>query len=222
MDDRTVAYREVELLPEEMLRDIGYGDTPPESSVLDTIMLILELLKREAKPRYVFTISEGGFEGTAVRIRGRLLETGAVITRLLERSTSFALFAATAGHEFEQILQAHKTSDDMLTAYLFDVAGTLLVEKVGDYMERQLEATVPPELLHTNRFSPGYCGWHLTEQRKIFDLLGNQPCGITLSDVCLMTPIKSISGIIGMGSDVQTGQYACRYCEMEICYKRKK
>jgi hypothetical protein len=62
----------------------------------------------------------------------------------------------------------------------------------------------------------------LTEQRKLFRLLGGNPCEIALSDVCLMTPIKSISGIIGLGKAVQTGIYACRYCELETCYKRKK
>ncbi|MDR2423750.1 MAG: hypothetical protein LBD59_03390 [Prevotellaceae bacterium] len=221
MNSIPVAYSEVEVLPEEILKDIGYGNTAPESDVLDVINNIMELLRRKVKPRYFFAVLEGYFEGATISIGGQLLETGAVITRLLERSTSFAVFAATAGHEFEQILPPNKTSDDMLTAYLLDIAGTLLVEKVGDYMEKQLEALLP-EMPHTNRFSPGYCGWHLTEQRKIFDLLGQNPCGIGLSDVCLMTPIKSISGIIGIGSNVQTGQYACCYCEMETCYKRKK
>lgn len=32
--------------------------------------------------------------------------------------------------------------------------------------------------------------------------MGGAPCGISLSDVCLMTPIKSISGIIGIGPEV--------------------
>lgn len=221
MNSITVAYSEVELFPSEILNDIGYGDKSPADGVLDMIDNILERLKNEVQPRYFFTVSEGSFEGSTVRVGEYLFETGAVITRLLERSTLFAVFAATAGQEFEQILQTNKTSDDMLTAYLLDIAGTLLVEKVGDYMEKQLEMQFP-QLLHTNRFSPGYCGWRLTEQNKIFNLLGQKPCGISLSDVCLMTPIKSISGIIGIGSSVQTGQYACRYCEMETCYKRKK
>jgi hypothetical protein len=37
-----------------------------------------------------------------------------------------------------------------------------------------------------------------------------------------MTPIKSISGVIGIGKEVRPGQYACQYCELETCYKRKK
>ncbi|MDR2681221.1 MAG: hypothetical protein LBC47_10480 [Tannerella sp.] len=221
MDDCTVAYSDIALSTEEVLKEIGYGNTLPDGNVLDLICELLAELKKEVKPRYVCFVSEGECEDRAVRIRGHLLATNATITRLLEHSTLFAVFAATAGREFEQIQQAHKADGDMLVTYMLDVMGTLLAEKTGDYMETKLEAAYP-DIPHTKRFSPGYCNWHLTEQRKIFALLGQQPCGITLSDVCLMTPIKSISGIIGLGRDVRPGQYACQYCELEFCYKRKK
>ena len=97
----------------------------------------------------------------------------------------------------------------------------LLAEKAGDRMERLLEKELGGER-HTNRLSPGYCGWHLTGQKTLFRLMGGSPCGISLSDVCLMTPIKSISGIIGIGPEVDEKKYGCQYCELETCYKRKR
>jgi hypothetical protein len=222
MKDCPVAYREVALSPEEVLKDIGYNDmSSPDADLVNQIHHLLTLLEGGVHPRYTCFVSEGQFDGMSVRIRDQQLNTGPTITRLLDRSTLFAVFAATAGREFEQIQQTHKSTGDMLVTYLLDLMGTLLVEKVGDYMERQLEAGCPG-LQHTHRFSPGYCNWHLTEQRKIFHLLAGQPSGIVLSEVCLMTPIKSISGIIGIGREVQIRQYACQYCELENCYKRKK
>jgi hypothetical protein len=222
MDDNCIAYSEVELSPEEVLNEIGYGESLPDSEVLEVILQLLSLLKREVQPRYVYLISEGWIEGTsAVHIQNHILNTGPTISRLLEKSSSFAVFAATAGVEFEQITQEYKKKEDILVHYILDIMGTTIVEKVGDYMESKLEKLLP-DMLHTHRFSPGYCNWHLTEQRKIFSLLGDQPCGIILSDVCLMNPIKSISGIIGIGKEVQTRKYACQYCELETCYKRKK
>ncbi|MDR1340261.1 MAG: hypothetical protein LBK58_09455 [Prevotellaceae bacterium] len=112
-------------------------------------------------------------------------------------------------------------TEDIRVHYILDIMGTAIVEKVGDCIESKLEKSLP-DMLHTHRFSPGYCSWHLTEQRNFFSLLGDRPCGISLSDVCLMNPIKSISGIIGVGKEVQTRKYACQYCELETCYKRKK
>ncbi|MDR1601330.1 MAG: hypothetical protein LBS42_02760 [Tannerella sp.] len=222
MDDKHLAYSKIELSPAEVLKEIGYGESLPDCEVLEAIHQLLDLLKREVQPRYRYWISEGWIEGTtAVHIQNHVLNTGPTISRLLEKSSSFAVFAATAGLEFEQIIQEHKKTDNILVHYILDIMGTAIVEKVGDYIESKLEETLP-DMLHTHRFSPGYCNWHLTEQRKIFSLLGNRPCGITLSDVCLMNPIKSISGIIGLGKEVQTRKYACQYCELETCYKRKK
>ncbi|MDR1583717.1 MAG: hypothetical protein LBS55_10770 [Prevotellaceae bacterium] len=222
MDDDCIDYSDIELLTDEVLKEIGYEESIPNDEILETIHQLLTLLKREVKPRCIYLITNGWIEEmTAVHIQNYVLNTGPTISRLLEKSSSFAVFAATAGIEFEQITQEYKKTEDILTHYILDVMGTTIVEKAGDYIESKLEK-IFPDMLHTHRFSPGYCNWHLTEQRKIFSILGNHPCGIALSDVCLMSPIKSISGIIGIGKEVQTRKYACQYCELETCYKRKK
>ena len=184
------AYSEIALSPAEVFNEIGYGESLPDSEVRETVSRLLSLLRNEVRPRYVYALSEGWIEGTsAVHIRDGVLNTGPTISRLLEKSTSFAVFAATAGVEFEQITQEYKKTDDILVHYILDIMGTAIVEKVGDYLESKIEQDFP-DMRHTHRFSPGYCNWRLTEQRKIFSLLGNNPCGITLSEVCLMNPIK--------------------------------
>ncbi|MDR0384543.1 MAG: hypothetical protein LBH60_00525 [Prevotellaceae bacterium] len=221
MNGSYVAYSEIELSPEEVLKEIGYGESLPCDETMEVILRLLDLLKHRVRPQYVYFVSTGRMEGNAITcIRNQALNTGPIISRLLDKSSSFAVFAATAGAEFEQIVQEYKQTEDILVNYILDIMGTAIVEKVGDRIESQLEDAFP-EMLHTHRFSPGYCNWLLTEQRKIFELLGDRPCGITLSDVCLMNPIKSISGIIGIGKEVQTSKYACRYCELKNCYKRK-
>ena len=108
----------------------------------------------------------------------------------------------------------------MLHIFILDVIGSCIAEKAGDKMELLLEKEIA-DYNHTNRFSPGYCGWDLTEQKKLFALLDGNPCGIKLSESCLMMPIKSISGIIGTGKNVTKKEYGCQFCELETCYKRK-
>ena len=49
------------------------------------------------------------------------------------------------------------------------------------------------------RFSPGYCGWHISGQKKLFQSLHPEDIGIELNQSYLMRPIKSISGIIITG-----------------------
>ena len=72
----------------------------------------------------------------------------------------------------------------------------------------------------TNRYSPGYCVWHLKEQKSLFSLLPAEYCNITLTDSCLMQPIKSVSGLIGIGANGKQKTYLCSICELSHCLYR--
>ena len=74
----------------------------------------------------------------------------------------------------------------------------------------------------TNRYSPGYCGWDVSEQQKLFFLLPENCCGIRLTDSSLMLPIKSVSGVIGVGKTVRKTAYKCAVCDKEDCYLRRR
>ena len=45
-------------------------------------------------------------------------------------------------------------------------------------------------------FSPGYCGWHVSGQRKLFEYLDPGEIGISLKDSFMMSPLKSVSGLL--------------------------
>ena len=50
------------------------------------------------------------------------------------------------------------------------------------------------------RYSPGYCGWHISGQRRLFAHLRPERIGITLHDSYLMEPLKSVSGVLIAGA----------------------
>ena len=67
-----------------------------------------------------------------------------------------------------------------------------------------------------------YCGWHVSAQPALFSLFPEKnPCGIELTDSCLMLPMKSVSGVIGIGPDVRYLPYTCGICDKKDCYKRR-
>jgi cobalamin-dependent methionine synthase I len=75
--------------------------------------------------------------------------------------------------------------------------------------------------LITNRYSPGYCDWPVKDQQKLFSFFPEKFCGIRLSESSLMYPIKSLSGMIGIGSLVSYQLYPCDSCKDENCQYRK-
>ena len=103
-----------------------------------------------------------------------------------------------------------------LLAELADILGRRKFEK-------KIAASVKPiGWSLTNRYSPGYCDWPVSDQHNLFSLLPAGFCGITLTSSALMVPVKSLSGVIGVGSGVKRGAYQCSICDLKDCYRRRE
>jgi hypothetical protein len=142
----------------------------------------------------------------------------------LKKSESAAIFLCTAGEEIGKMSRRAMRSGDLLEGYIYDVVGSEIVEAAADLMQAELEKTMASEGRKiTNRFSPGYCGWNVSEQHKLFQLLPGTYCGIWLTASALMDPEKSVSGMIGIGENVKHLPYNCSICDMKDCiYRRRK
>ncbi len=110
-----------------------------------------------------------------------------------------------------------------MRGYVYDVLGSVTVEAAVDKMQGELEIKMQEkELKITNRYSPGYCGWPVNDQFKLFSFFPDNYCGITLSSSALMAPIKSVSGVIGIGPKVKKHPYTCQLCDAQNCIYRDK
>ena len=148
-------------------------------------------------------------------------EIGKIIEKQLKGSESIAVFACTAGADITEKSKKLMENGDMIQAYIMDTIGSVAVESAMDFIQEKLAVT---EITHhrkmTNRFSPGYCGWNISAQRALFSLLPKNFCGITLTDSFLMKPIKSVSGVIGLGADTKRSAYPCQACDKKDCFRR--
>ena len=122
----------------------------------------------------------------------------------LKKADSLAVFLCTAGEEIGIRTRKAMAGGDPLTGYIYDIIGSIVVDAAADRMQSELEKSVlSAGKKITNRYSPGYCGWDVSEQHKLFRLVPDNFCGIRLTDSALMDPVKSISGIIGIGEKCQ-------------------
>jgi hypothetical protein len=159
----------------------------------------------------------------SIVVQGVEFHTHSIVTKHLEKSTAVALFACTAGNEISRWAATFNDMGQSIHAYIVDSIGSIAAEKAMDVVQARLEYEMKQSgLCITNRYSPGYCNWDTAEQKKLFSLLPAGFCGITLSDSMLMKPIKSISGIIGIGKDVTYRRYTCNYCKDKHCLYRNK
>ena len=230
MTEKTLSYPQLHITPNDLLAEMGYRDVAPPEEVKKTALWVVSNSSRVVVPRFAYHVlpghvdgdsatAETGMPSASVTIDGRCLEVGRIIAGQLHESDAFAIFVATAGREYEE--WRHSLADSV-REYVADALGTIIAERCADAMEQSLQASI--DKLHwqrTNRFSPGYCSWDVAQQHALFALMGTNTCGVTLNDSALMYPIKSVSGIIGLGTNVKRTGYTCHLCNYKNCYKRK-
>lgn len=237
----------------EIYEQMGYGavtDADIEDRVGEDVKAevqdILHEIKAFLRPEFCFYIGKAVLdeENNILQLSGRTMEIGKIITRQLRGSSLYAFFVCTAGVAFQQYQEKLKVEGDIVREFAANAIGSVIAEKTADAMERELEAFLKDKhgLHHTNRFSPGYCGWHVREQQLLFATFpqtsdattaqpynrttaepsNRPPCGVRLTDSCLMIPIKSVSGVIGIGENVKKLDYTCGLCDYAKCYKRRR
>lgn len=158
----------------------------------------------------------------SMRVNNIDFNIGKIIRAQIRKSQSVAFFLCTAGNKIGELSRKLMHEKDFLTGYIYDIAGSEIVEAAADLIQAELrEQMVKENISITNRFSPGYCGWNVSEQQKLFSLIPDNFCGIKLTDSSLMDPIKSVSGVIGIGENVRFRPYTCNLCDDTNCIYRR-
>jgi cobalamin-dependent methionine synthase I len=157
-----------------------------------------------------------------IEINEIVFEVNRIVYSQLTGSDSMAVFLCTAGPEISSRSRQAMEAGDILTGYLYDVIGSEIVGAAAHLMQKELEISMSAAGKKvTNRYNPGYCDWKVDEQQKLFRLMQENYCGIRLNSSALMDPEKSVSGFIGIGSDVRFNSYTCGLCERMDCIYRE-
>ena len=212
MTQKILTYDQLAITLEDVYEQMGYHSVLPDEATQRETSIVIEEIRQWLRPQFCYQVVK---EQPA-------FDMGKIILRQLRGSTAYALFVCTSGTEYEVYQQRLKEQGDMVRVYIADALGSVIAEHCADQMEVTLQENIDKlGWRHTNRFSPGYCGWHVSQQQMLFPLFEGHTCGVRLTDSSLMVPIKSVSGIIGLGPQVKHLDYTCGLCDFQQCYKRK-
>ncbi|MBR5730137.1 MAG: methionine synthase [Prevotella sp.] len=213
MTKKELHYEDLGISLSELFEQMGYGETVPDEITQKETERITEEVKAFLKSRFCFFVQRE-MPGFSI---------GKIIERQLKGTEAYALFICTAGQEYEDYMRLLKDEGDMVRVFIADALGSVIAEKTADRMEEVLQESIDKlGWRHTNRFSPGYCGWQVSQQQLLFPMFRGETCGVSLTESSLMVPIKSVSGIIGLGQTVKRLDYTCGLCDFKQCYKRKQ
>jgi hypothetical protein len=205
---------------ETLLRFMGYEPGRADPRIAAAAEEALSSLHVLARPRAGFRIiGDAVVEPDGFSCSGIRFESGRVIAENLRGAERIAVFAATAGPELEAWSKRADREGDPLFAYMADCAGTLLAEELADRLAERIGRLAANEGVSVSyRYGPGYCGWDVREQEKLFSLLPAGFCGIGLTGSAMMRPVKSVSGVIGIGETVRKREHRCTICTQRDCF----
>ena len=141
------------------------------------------------------------------------------VDEIFPKAEQLALFALTLGRAISDRITSLFREGDFALGYMLDSVASVMAEQIADQVEKHFEdgleeAGLPERSRAVMRYSPGYCGWDLTGQRRVFQHLEPGRIGITISESCLMTPMKSVSGILIAGEpQIHYFDNDYRFCE---------
>jgi hypothetical protein len=227
MENKTFqfAFGELKLKVSQIENIMGYKDGEDRELVTSLIEEVLEESRQVCTIKAQYTIFPGvKFENDykSIVIGNTVFNVKRIVYNQIKKSDSVAVFLCTAGEEIGMRSRRAMQERDLLRGFVYDVVGSEVVEAAADIMQTELEKEViSAGSKITNRYSPGYCGWDVSEQHKLFGLVPDNFCGIRLTVSALMVPVKSISGIIGIGENVKYNSYTCKMCDLKDCIYRK-
>jgi hypothetical protein len=197
---------------------IGYSETgiPPaiEQQIAEVLIEMLAMLDIKAG----YCISDNiSFKQTSLHIENTDFQLKKIITSSMKQASSIAIFVCTIG-EAASKWSTRIIRDDPLKGYIADVVASVMTEKTAEKIQEKIELFAQDHAESTSsRYSPGYCGWPVTDQHHLFSILPDRFCGISLNEAAQMLPLKSISGIIGIGKELIKTPYQCNTCNISGC-----
>lgn len=161
---------------------------------------------------------------TQLQLEQTVFNVGKIIGHQLRQAQSAVLFLCTAGKGIEKWCKTLNDQGLMMESYMVDMLANATVEaamdRIQEILRQECQNTETPTI--SKRYSPGYCGWETQEQHLLFSFFPKNYCSIQLTDTALMLPIKSISGIIGLGKDMTQTVYPCQLCSLHDCIYRNR
>lgn len=190
----------------------------------------LQLFTQLAHP--VGIVAEVGKDEFADIYRGEgNNEKNNILINIYPRAEHLKLFALTIGKKVSAKIELLFQENEYPTGYMLDSIASIAADNTIEILQEKNLGKLKKENLASEdtrvlSYSPGYCGWHISGQKRLFAYLNPGKIGISLNTSYLMTPLKSVSGVLVAGSkDIHlfTPNYPfCKSCKTHSCIQRMK
>jgi hypothetical protein len=151
---------------------------------------------------------------------------GGPVATVVAGAADLVVGVCTIGSAISQRISEQMRGDQRLRAMFLDDLGSWAVDQVRQQLCRRIESDAASRDWHASAsLSPGESEWSVAEQGVIFSLVDARKIGVTLNESMVMSPVKSLSLIVGTGPNALgvEGASNCDFCTIrERCSYRQR
>jgi hypothetical protein len=154
-----------------------------------------------------------------LRLVGGSRLRGPLLAQHLGQAKEVVVVLCTIGGALE-IRSSQISREDIVYGLALDGAGSAAVEELAKAACALFEREATESGLQTSiPLSPGMLGWPVEQgQPQIFSILDPSEIGVRVTESMLMIPRKSLTFVLGIGSDMVESARTCDYCSLrETC-----
>lgn len=148
--------------------------------------------------------------------------TGPLVAQHLGGADEVVVMLCTIGDELDKKAAAEGESC-LSYGFALDAAGSAAVHALNAAACNEVEQDAITAGRQTSLpLSPGMVGWGVEPgQRQIFSILEAGKAGVHLSPTLEMKPLKSLTSIVGIGTDIAVDGAICDHCALrDTCRQR--
>jgi hypothetical protein len=192
-------------------------------SIRKKVQTARQKLNNLIKPSVHYRIVKpSAMDNDAVHLDETVEFTSPQLAKTLKNAEKIVCFVGTIGtgveNEINRLLDKQKLADAYILDAMASVAVENMIDRFQDLMENRFSAE---DRTVTYRFSPGYCDWPVTQQKRLFNIFDSKEIDVELLDSCLMKPRKSVSGVFGITPQESASYNPCRDCPTRSCESRR-
>lgn len=202
----------------EVYRYMGNGASEPDNKLKAITEDIIKELAENISPAYIIRETGIEIEGIVVSLDFCKVSSKALSEHLKGTEKGYIL-AATIGSEADRIISKYSILSPV-KAIAAQAAAAAMIEEYADAVCKKIQNETG--LYPKPRFSPGYGDFPLDFQKTILDALeAPKRIGLCLTDGGLLTPVKSITAVVGMTENAECHADKCKSCPNMNCTFRR-
>jgi hypothetical protein len=191
----------------------GHSKIRPEIKSLISELLASVKKARLLEPAAAYEYYKvTGTSPSQTSLEGDKAIQGSLIHTTFPQAKELAVVVCTIGPKLEKQVTDYSKSSETLRGMILDGIGSAAVDMLAPEVCRIIASEASSHGHHTSSpVSPGMPGLPLTEQWNLFELVNTQEIGVSLTASGVMIPRKSVSMVIGIGSQM------ARWTRAEVC-----